>query len=73
MISESFTVLVDETKVTSQTKQVSLCIKYNDRNENKYMLYEDFLDYVAAKSIKGSDLAEVNLRRLKTSGKNREF
>ena len=64
-LARCFSVLVDETTDISQTEQLSLCVRYVDQSndiENRYSPREDFLDFVAVKSTKGEDLAQVILQ-----------
>ncbi|CAG2216191.1 unnamed protein product [Mytilus edulis] len=64
--SKFFTLIADETTDTSTREQVSVCLRYLERDTitNKISIKEDFLDFVMATSTTGEHLAELLIETL---------
>ena len=70
--SKFFTLIADETTNTSTREQVSVCLRYLERDpiSNKISIKEDFLDFVMATSTTGEHLAELLIETLNNAGIN---
>ena len=70
--SKFFTLIADETTDTSTREQVSVCLRYLERDpiSNKISIKEDFLDFVMATSTTGEHLAELLIETLNNAGIN---
>ena len=70
--SKFSTLIADETTDTSTREQVSVCLRYLERDpiSNKISIKEDFLDFVMATSTTGEHLAELLIETLNNAGIN---
>lgn len=68
--SKCFSIIADETTDISLIEQVSLCVRYVERENNKSLLVENFLQFVPVISTRGEDLANTILNTLESLGLN---
>jgi cobalamin-dependent methionine synthase I len=70
--SKFFTLIADETTDTYTREQVSVCLRYLERDpiSNKISIKEDFLDFMMATSTTGEHLAELLIETLNNAGIN---
>lgn len=70
--SNFFALIADETTDTSTREQVSVCLRYIQRDSfsGDVSIKEDFLDFVMATSTTGEHLAELLIETLQSAGVN---
>lgn len=66
--SKCFSIIADETTDISLMEQVSLCVRYVESKDNKFVLNENFLQFVPVTSTRGEDLARTILETLGSLG-----
>jgi hypothetical protein len=70
--SNFFALIADETTDTSTREQVSVCLRYIQRDSfsGDVSIKEDFLEFVMATNITGEHLAELLIETLQSAGVN---
>jgi hypothetical protein len=70
--SNCFALIADESTDTSTREQVSVCLRYIQRDSfsGDVSIKEDFLDFVMATSTTGEHLAELLIETLQSAGVN---
>jgi len=68
--AEYFTILSDETTDISGVEQMTLCARYVHKQDDKFVIREDFLKFIPVHDLRGISLAEVLKENIKDLGLN---
>lgn len=71
--SQCFTVMADETTDVTGIEQFSVRVRYVDKTDSEYKIWEDFLCFIPVEDITGIGLANTLLFTLKTMGINLSY